>query len=441
VPSKSTTGFSIDDSLQRLIKAETSGPEWGQAFVYDGWGNLVSKNATKGSVPTFQLTANPANNWLSARTYDANGNDTTGGLTYDVANRLNGAGSGASATTYSYSADNRRVLKRTSGGTETYTFWSITGQRLGDYTLSGTTWTTASINLYFHGRLIQSNGQVVITDRLGSNVAGGRRYYPYGEERSATADNAEKFGTYFRDAESGLDYADQRFYGSTLSRFATPDPLAGSAILSNSQSWNRYTQSLSDPINTNDPSGLTPIPVTSSLLHCSAVNSGYSEPTSINSPVPTAYDCRPLIRYFNLPIPQVDIQEALLDQSFLLDFLSQQLAQGVSMALNTLANNKTCRDFFASSEFIQRNFNGDPAAMLLAYVSNNLIKVSTWFNSNGTATNFASAGVGAVTTPTGALTFNGVRTNVKEITVNMFGFCTSRTAGFQGEMPKLCLSS
>ena len=44
----------------------------------------------------------------------------------------------------------------------------------------------------------------VAEDRLGSIG----KYYPYGqEEPSATTNGTEKFATYFRDAETGLDYA------------------------------------------------------------------------------------------------------------------------------------------------------------------------------------------------------------------------------------------
>ena len=39
------------DSLARLSKAETLGPDWGQSVGYDGWGNLLSKSVTKGSAP------------------------------------------------------------------------------------------------------------------------------------------------------------------------------------------------------------------------------------------------------------------------------------------------------------------------------------------------------------------------------------------------------
>jgi len=39
------------------------------------------------------------------------------------------------------------------------------------------------------------------------------RYAPYGDERTSTADGREKWGTYFRDAGTGNDYADQRYKG------------------------------------------------------------------------------------------------------------------------------------------------------------------------------------------------------------------------------------
>ena len=53
----------------------------------------------------------------------------------------------------------------------------------------------------------------------------------------------------------GLDYADQRFYASSYGRFNTPDQ-ASSATVSDPGSWNRYTYTLGDPVNGNDPNGL-----------------------------------------------------------------------------------------------------------------------------------------------------------------------------------------
>ena len=86
-------------------------------------------------------------------------------------------------------------------------------------------------NVYFGGKLMRS-GAVVATDRLGTvraNSTGDRMtYFPYGEERSSTADGREKFGTYFRDGVAA-DYADQRYYAVGMGRFFTADPYRSSA--------------------------------------------------------------------------------------------------------------------------------------------------------------------------------------------------------------------
>jgi YD repeat-containing protein len=65
------------DELKRLIAAETAGPEWGQSFGYDGFGNLLSQTVTKGSAPSLYVNVGPATNLI-----------TTGGYLYDVENRL-----------------------------------------------------------------------------------------------------------------------------------------------------------------------------------------------------------------------------------------------------------------------------------------------------------------------------------------------------------------
>jgi RHS repeat-associated protein len=94
-----------------------------------------------------------------------------------------------------------------------------------------------------------------VMDRLGSVPMSGSRYYPYGEESNPPANNVDKFATYYRDG-TGLDYADQRYYASTLGRFLTPDPYQASGGPANPASWNRYVYVLGDPINLSDPLGL-----------------------------------------------------------------------------------------------------------------------------------------------------------------------------------------
>ena len=80
-------------SLSRLISAATTGPEWGQSFVYDGFGNLTDQVVTKGSAPSLSMLVNPANNRITTGgySYDANGNLAAMPLltlSYDVDNRL-----------------------------------------------------------------------------------------------------------------------------------------------------------------------------------------------------------------------------------------------------------------------------------------------------------------------------------------------------------------
>jgi RHS repeat-associated protein len=60
-----------------------------------------------------------------------------------------------------------------------------------------------------------------------------------------------------RDAESGLDYFEARYYGSALGRFTSPDPENAGAFPSDPQSWNAYAYVRNNPLKYTDPHGLT----------------------------------------------------------------------------------------------------------------------------------------------------------------------------------------
>jgi RHS repeat-associated protein len=92
-----------------------------------------------------------------------------------------------------------------------------------------------------------------VQDRLGSIG----KFYPWGQEKpSATTNNTEKFTAYFRDAETGLDYAKNRYHQPGMGRFLTPDPKRWSAKPNLPGSWNRYAYVAGDPINRVDRKGL-----------------------------------------------------------------------------------------------------------------------------------------------------------------------------------------
>src|ERR1700743_3163455 len=66
----------------------------------------------------------------------------------------------------------------------------------------------------------------VITDASG-NIKAESDYYPWGGELQFTNDDSNhyKFTGKERDSESGLDSFPVRYYGSSIGRWVTPDPL------------------------------------------------------------------------------------------------------------------------------------------------------------------------------------------------------------------------
>src|SRR5271165_3213164 len=279
------------DALNRLITANTtaqSTTNWGQSFVYDGFGNLYQKNQTQGMAPTLTAVADPATNRLSLGAYDANGNlvglsgSNSVYYNFDVENRMvsvNTTGSTGGVPTYFYGYDpgNRRVWKGTynsSGGLqaqEAY-FYAPNGQKLGTYflvltypPLQNANYAAATdLNVYFGAKRVghgsTPNGpslppvmSAVSQDRVGSFGS----YFPYGEDKGTPIPNDQwKFATYTRDSATGLDYAMNRYYSSTLGRLMSPDPYQASGGPTNPQSWNRYSYVQNDPINFKDPKGL-----------------------------------------------------------------------------------------------------------------------------------------------------------------------------------------
>jgi RHS repeat-associated protein len=62
---------------------------------------------------------------------------------------------------------------------------------------------------------------------------------------------------YYRDSETGLDYAKARYHQPGMGRFLSADPYMASAGPSDPGSWNRYAYVNGDPVNFMDPTGTT----------------------------------------------------------------------------------------------------------------------------------------------------------------------------------------
>jgi RHS repeat-associated protein len=88
-------------------------------------------------------------------------------------------------------------------------------------------------------------------EELGSGVGGRTTGMGFGIAEGLRT----KFTSHERDAETGLDYMQARYYQGLHGRFTSADPLLASGRLANPQSWNRYSYVLNNPVRLIDPTG------------------------------------------------------------------------------------------------------------------------------------------------------------------------------------------
>ncbi len=253
------------DQLNRLVSASKAS-SWSLAWAYDDFGNRTTQTGT-GGAPSMSLSYSSSTNRIttSPYTYDANGNltqmpDPTAPspyldtLSYDVFNRVSTIYQSytANTTTFKYDAFGRRIERTPSNGYTHVYFYDMGGRLLGE--LGGGTGVTSK-QQYFAGQRI---GQY--TDRTGSvrfiPGTGWKHYYPYGEEVTSTNSDKYKFADLYRDQDTGLDYAVNRYFASGIARFLTTDPKDGSMRFDDPTSLNRFAYAGNDPVNNADPEGL-----------------------------------------------------------------------------------------------------------------------------------------------------------------------------------------
>jgi RHS repeat-associated protein len=277
------------DTLNRLMSAgETGGSsEWTQSYSYDAWGNRAVSGYIPNSYATPTALAQYTNNqWLgTGASYDLDGNLSTlpsRSFTYDAENRMTQSTQpGMGGISYIYDGNGRRVQK-TVGSTVTTYVYDGGGQLTAEYGPG-----TASGTEYLLGDALGST-------RLVLNASGGVQerldYLPFGEEltvgiggRAAPYSGgmypsgpdveSQKFTGKERDAETGLDWFESRYYSSPLGRFASPDEFKGGfldaltgraafqlgplpyADISDPQTLNKYSYVRNSPLRYTDPDG------------------------------------------------------------------------------------------------------------------------------------------------------------------------------------------
>ena len=268
------------DALNRLTTSqENSGSSWSETNAHDRYGNrwidLGGGNQS--------LYFNASNNRITGWSYDNAGNLLNDGYhsyTYDGENKISKVDN---VSAYVYNGEGQRVRKLV--GENTRFIYGIGAQLIAEF--DGGTGNLRKEYVYGGASLItieptavNANGtQYTTSDALGSPrvitkaggiVASRHDYQPFGTELGAGVGgrtvgmgfsnsgdtNRKKFTQYERDTETGLDYAQARYYSSTQGRFTTADPLMASALPSAPQTWNRYSYGLNNPLKYIDPSGL-----------------------------------------------------------------------------------------------------------------------------------------------------------------------------------------
>jgi RHS repeat-associated protein len=264
----------VYDSLNRLKSAEEKDVNnvmvWKQTFVYDRFGNRTfdtsnNNTTTLGNgcpVAICNPSANPQDNKLVGTNYDSVGNtkiDANGQtFIYDAENKqvqVNNAN--GIVGQYYYDGDGKRIKKFVPSTSETTIFvYDAGGKMVAEYSTVTASQSEAKISYLTNDHL----GSPRITTDATGKVISRRDFMPFGEEIARAnygSDSVrQKFTGYQKDAETGLDFAQARMFGSSLGRFTSPDPTLLSVNAHNPQSWNRYVYVLNNPLLYTDPLGL-----------------------------------------------------------------------------------------------------------------------------------------------------------------------------------------
>ena len=195
-------------------------------------------------------------------------------------------------TGYLYDAEGNRVAKgaiqiMTScdpavngfvASSETDSIRGLDGEQMAEATVDPATgaMVTSHANLWAAGQLLATYSTsesgaplyLYLDDPLGTrrvatgyqgNVLENCISLPYGDELDCNGPDPteQHFTGKERDAESGLDYFGARYYGSSMGRFMSPDPVFATVDrLADPQQWNMYSYVRNNPLSLTDPTGL-----------------------------------------------------------------------------------------------------------------------------------------------------------------------------------------
>jgi len=255
------------DGLNRLTSASCI--SWSHSYSYDEAGNRTGKDSITYTINSVNEVTALSDN--TSFTYDDNGNrtqktkgDDTWDYTYDFANRLTKVEENDSTIgEYVYDGDGKRLQKIENSITTIYIYSGInsiyednsTGSACYVYGPTGLiakrTIIDQESNTYFyhkdHLRSIR-----LVTDSS-KNIIVASTYHPFGETNVEEGAEEYLFNGKEKDG-TGLYYYGARYYDPQIGRFITKDLIKSNRM--NSQSLNRYSYCLNNPIKYIDLEGL-----------------------------------------------------------------------------------------------------------------------------------------------------------------------------------------
>jgi RHS repeat-associated protein len=286
------------DDLNRLQSAtETinigATTTWKQTFQYDRFGNRRLDAANTTTIGVSNKVTNPLINTSDNRLKkDQDGDaitdydyDKTGNLTqdsegkqflYDAENHqkevfVNGVSKGK----YLYDGEGRRV-KKISDLETTIFVYNGGGQLVAEYSTQQSS--TPQVSYLTQDHL---GSPRIITDSTGKVIAR-KDFNAFGDETNS-AQRTELLGYkpeelrqdytgYQKDDETGLEFAQARYYNNKHGRFTSVDPMTASANVKDPQTFNRYSYAMNSPYKFADPLGLI-AQHTNNDEYCGAENS------------------------------------------------------------------------------------------------------------------------------------------------------------------------
>jgi RHS repeat-associated protein len=289
-PFEQTYAYDDLNRLQSSTETINSGAttNWKQTFQYDRFGNRRFDAANTTTLTALNSITNPlidtSNNRFSSNqnyAYDKTGNLTQDAegkqFLYDAENHQKEVKvNGVSVGIYLYDGDGRRV-KKISDLETTIFVYNGGGQLVAEYSTQQSSAPQVSYLTQDH-----LGSPRIITDNVGKVIAR-KDFNAFGDETNS-AQRTELLGYkpeeirqdytgYQKDDESGLEFAQARYYNTKHGRFTSVDPLTASANVKDPQTFNRYSYAMNSPYKFTDPLGLVARPRQSSLVDAGAIAS------------------------------------------------------------------------------------------------------------------------------------------------------------------------